>query len=139
MAFNSGEYSYCDITVFMLGRPVIGLRGIKYKTAQEKEVIHASGNEPRGFGYGNKTYEGEITLLQSELQALERAAGAGNDIVDIHNANITVAYVPKQGGAITTDIIEFIEFTESEKGMQQNDKFGEISLPFIALNIKKGV
>jgi len=36
-------------------------------------------------------------------------------------------------------VIEHAEFNSLQKGMNQNDKFAEISLPFIALNIKKGV
>jgi hypothetical protein len=139
MEFNSAEYGWVDIEVFLLGRLITGLRGIKYKSSQEKEVIHASGNEPRAIGRGNKTHEGTITLLQSEVQALERAAGEGNDIYDLRNLTIAVAYAPKDGGAISTDIIQNAEFTEVEKGMEQGAKFGEIALPFIALGIKKNV
>jgi hypothetical protein len=137
--FNSAEYGWADVEIFMLGRKLVGARGLKYKPSQEKDVIYAAGNEPRGIGRGNKKYEGTLTLLQSEVQALEQAAGQGNDIMDLRNINITVAYAPKDGGVISTDIIEFVEFTESEKGLMQGDKFGEIALPFIALGIKKNV
>ncbi len=138
-SFNTEEYAWADVEIFMLGRKVTGARGLKYKISQEKEPIYAAGDEPRGIGRGNKSYEGTLTLLMSELNALERAAGKGNDITDLRNLSITVAYVPKTGGVITTDIIEYLEFTESEKGLEQGDKYGEVSLPFIALGIKKNV
>lgn len=136
--FNSKQYAWADVEIFMLGKKIAGARGVKYKTSQEKEVIHGAGNEPQGIARGNKTYEGELTLLQSEVEALTATAIAagGNDITDLTAMNVVVAYAPK-GGVITTDILQNIEFTEFEKGMNQNDKFAEISLPFIALGIKK--
>jgi hypothetical protein len=139
MSFNSSEYAWSDLQIVMLGRKVIGARGIEYKASQEKEAIYASGNAPRGIGRGNKSYEGTLTVLQSELQALEVAAGKGNDILDLRNITITVAYAPTDGGQISTDILEFVEFTESSKSMKQNDKFMEIAIPFKCLNINKNV
>ncbi len=138
MPFNSSEYSWADIKVVMLGRPIGGLRGVKYKKTQEKETVYGAGNEPRAIQRGNRSYEGEITLLQSELEALNRSAGKGKDVTDLRNVNIVVAYAPEQGAPLVTDTIKNVEFTEFEKGMQQNDKFAEISLPFIALGIETG-
>ena len=137
--FNSAEYAFCNISVIVLGKKIGGLRGIKYKTAMEKEVVYGAGNEPRGMQHGNKSYDGELALLQSEIEAMTLAAGAGKSIVDMTGVDIVVVYMPKGGGVLVTDIIKHAEFTEVEKGMNQNDKFAEISLPFIALGIEKGV
>lgn len=137
--FSTAEYGWSDLQIFALGRVIRGVTSLKYKVSQEKEEIYAAGNEPRGFGYGNKKYEGTIELLQSEVEALELAAGPGNDITDIHDATITAAYAPKLGGKISTDVIEYVEFMEYEKGMAQNDKFAKISIPFKALKISNGV
>lgn len=139
MAFNSKEYSWADVEIQLQGRKVIGARGVKYKVSQEKEAVYGAGNEPITIGKGNKSYEGELTLLQSEVEALQRSVGTGNDIVDLPALDIIVSYAPKDGGAIVTDAIKFAEFTELEKGMGQNDKFSEISLPFIALKIDKNI
>lgn len=137
MVINTKEYAWADVELFMMGRPVTGARGVKFKSSQEKEVIHASGNEPVGVGHGNKTYEGELTLLQSEVEALTIAAGTGNDIVDIPAFNIVVAFAPKLGDVKSVYTIKFAEFTEVERAMKQNDKFAEINLPFIALGIER--
>ena len=137
--FNSAEYAFCDISVIVLGKKIGGLRGIKYKEAMEKEAVYGAGNEPRGIQRGNKTYEGELTLLQSEVEAMTQAAGAGKSIVDMSGVDIVIVYQPKGGGVLVTDIVKYAEFTEVEKGMNQNDKFAEISLPFIALGIEKAV
>jgi hypothetical protein len=137
--FNSAEYSWSDVELVLLGRKISGARGVKFKTSQEKEVIRASGNEPKGFGYGDKNYEGELTVLQSEAEALLEAAGKGNDITDIHGANIVCAFVPKSGGAIKTHIVEYVEFMDFEIGLKTGDKFAEVALPFKALKIKYNV
>ena len=137
--FNSKEYSWSSIEIVMLGRPVTGIRGITYKASQEKEVIYGRGNKPRAIQHGNKSYEGTISLLQSELEALLLAAGKGKDITDIPAFDIVVAYVPETPGGIITDIIKNVEFSEIEKALKQGDKFMEIDLPFIALGIEYSV
>ena len=139
MAFNSNEYSWADVEIQLQGRKLIGVKGITYKVSQETEPIYGAGNEPLSIGKGNKSYEGEVTLLQSEVEALTRSAGAGNDITELPPLDIVVSYAPKGGGAMVTDVVKFATFNEVEKGMSQNDKFKEISLPFIALGIDKNV
>lgn len=137
--FNSKEYSWSNIQVVLFGRVVIGIRGIKYKVSQEKEAVYGMGNKPLGIQSGNKSYEGEIMLLQSELEAIQRAAGTGNDLTDIPAFDIQVSYVDKATGVIVNDVVKFAEFTEAEKGMEQGDKFMEITMPFIALDIQKNI
>lgn len=137
--FNSKEYEWNNVEVVMLGRVVTGIRGVTYKESQEKEPVYGRGNKPRAIQAGNKSYEGSISLLQSELEALQDVAGAGASIVDIPAFDITVAYVPKNGGAVVVDIIKNVEFTECEKSLKQGDKFMEIELPMIALDIDRNV
>jgi len=134
--FDSSEYAFADIQIVMQGRTVAGLRGIKYSVKQEKEVVYGAGNEPLGIQRGNKSYEGEITVLQSETEALQRVAGKGKSLMDLRKFDIIVTYLPLDGGQLVTDVVKFAEFTQVEKGMSQNDKYAEISLPFIALRIE---
>lgn len=132
--FNSREYEWSDVNVVAAGRPVTGIRGVKYSSKQEKEVLHAKGNKPHSIQRGNKTYDGELTVTQSEYEAL-RAAGGG-DILDI-SIDIVVAYGnPSKGDVITTDQLMGVEFTEDNTEWKQGDKFQEKSLPFIFLDKK---
>ena len=131
--FNTREYEWSDVTVVLAGRDITGLRGISYSSAQEKEALYAKGNQPHGIQSGNKSYSGSIRLLQSELIALQQAAGG--DVLDI-SADIVVPYGnPSKGDVIHTDLVRGMQFTESPKSLNQNDKFMEIELPFIALDI----
>lgn len=132
--FNSREYEWSDVNVVAAGRPVTGIRGVKYSSKQEKEVLHVKGNKPHSIQRGNKTYDGELTVTQSEYEAL-RAAGGG-DILDI-SIDIVVAYGnPSKGDVITTDLLMGVEFTEDNTEWKQGDKFQEKSLPFIFLDKK---
>ena len=132
--FNSREYEWSDVNVVAAGRPVTGIRGVKYSSKQEKEVLHAKGTTPHSIQRGNKTYDGELTVTQSEYEAL-RAAGGG-DILDI-SIDIVVAYGnPSKGDVITTDLLMGVEFTEDNTEWKQGDKFQEKSLPFIFLDKK---
>lgn len=132
--FSSKEYEWADLSVIIAGRMVTGIRSIKYKKQQEKETLYAKGNKPHSIQRGNKTYDGSVSLLQSELEAIEKSAGG--DALDA-SMDIIVSYGnPMKGDVIHTDYIKGLEFTEVPKGMSQNDKFAEIELPFIALDIK---
>lgn len=126
---NTREYEWSDITAVMAGRNVTGLRAVKYSSKQEKELLHAKGNKPVGIQRGNKTYDGEIGLLQSEYEALRKASGG--DILDI-SFDLVVAYGnPNNGDVITTDLLVGCEFTEDNTEWKQGDKFQEKTLPFI--------
>lgn len=132
--FNSREYEWSDVNVAVAGRVVTGLRGIKYSSKQEKELLHAKGNKPHSVQRGNKTYEGEITLLQSEYEALKKAAGG--DILDI-SCNVIVSYGnPSKGDAVTTDSLIGCEFTEDNTEWKQGEKFQEKAIPFIFIDKK---
>ena len=131
---NTREYEWADVAVVMAGRLVTGLRGVKYSAKQEKELLHAKGNKPHSIQRGNKTYDGEVTLLQSEYEALKQASGG--DILDA-SIDIVAAYGnPSAGDVITTDMLVGVEFTEDNTEWKQGDKFQEKILPFIFIDKK---
>lgn len=131
---NTREYEWSDVTVVMAGRLITGLRGVKYTAKQEKELLHAKGNKPHSIQRGNKTYDGQITLLQSEYEALKQASGG--DILD-SSVDIVAAYGnPTAGDVITTDVLIGVEFTEDNTEWKQGDKFQEKTLPFLFIDKK---
>jgi hypothetical protein len=138
--FDSREFEWADVRVSVLGREITGLRGLTYKKSQEKEVVFGAGNFGKAIQRGNKKYEGTLTILKSEFDLMNDAAKAAGyeDIVDIPGRAISIvcAYV-REGAPIKTDIITNVEFTDFEDGMKQGEKFKEVALPFIALNILK--
>lgn len=126
---NTREYSWSDVTIVVGGHVLTGVRGVSYKTSQEKEAIYGKGDEPVSIQRGNKSHDGTLTLLQSEYEALKEAAGGS--VLDI-NVNMVVSY-GNPGDVITTDKLVGCEFTEEPKEMQQGNTNQEIALPFIFL------
>lgn len=136
MNFDTREYEWADVTVVMAGRDVTGIRGVSYTSEQEKEALYAKGNKPHGIQRGNKSYTGSIRLLQSEYDALN--AAAGGDALNV-SFNIVVSYGnPANGDVIKTDLLRGVELTSKPKTLNQNDKFMEIELPLIMLDIQEG-
>ncbi|MCD7937090.1 MAG: hypothetical protein LUG98_09550 [Tannerellaceae bacterium] len=132
--FNSRQYEYADITVFIGSRDVTGLRSIKYSSKQEKELLYGKGNMPLSIQKGNKSFEGEIGLLQSELEALTEGE---QSLLDLE-CKIVVTYGnPSNGDTLVIEELIGVQFTEESKEMKQGDKFMEITLPIIFLNKKK--
>jgi hypothetical protein len=131
---NGRQYEFADLTLFLGGRDVTGFRGIKYGTSQEKEVLYGKGNRGMSIQKGNISHEGEITFTQSELETL-KALGGGS-VLNL-NLNAVVCYGnPAKGDVLITDKINGLQFTEEVKEISQGDKFMEVKLPFIALDIQ---
>lgn len=137
--FNSEEYAWVDIKVMLLGREVTGLRGMEYKVKRQKEALFATGKKARGIQKGKKEYDGTLTILQSEIIALDRAAQEKGyeDITDI-DFDIIVSYLP-ESGVITTDKVTGASITEIPRGMKEGDLQMELALPFIALDVVSNV
>lgn len=136
---NGRQYEFADLSLVMGGRDVCGLRGIKYSEKQEKEVLYGKGNKPLSVQKGNFSYEGEISLTQSELETLKLLARTitGRSSIMGLNLNAVVCYGnPAKGDVMVTDRIFGIQFTEDAKEMKQGDKFMEVTLPFICTDIE---
>src|SRR5574344_699444 len=136
---NGRQYEFADLSLVMGGRDVCGLRGIKYSEKQEKEVLYGKGNKPLSVQKGNFSYEGEISLTQSELETLKLLARTitGRSSIMGLNLNAVVCYGnPAKGDVMVPDRIFGIQFTEDAKEMKQGDKFMEVTLPFICTDIE---
>lgn len=138
MIFNSKEYSYVNINVVVLGRTLTGLRGIEYTPKMNKELLYGAGVNPKAIQHGRREYEGTLTVLQSELEALNRAAKEAGytDCLDLE-FDIVVTYV--SDGVISTDIVRCASITEFPKGMKEGDLYSEHALPFLALRVDNNV
>jgi hypothetical protein len=136
MAFNSREYEWADLTLMLGGSDITGIQGVKYAEKADREAIFGKGRFAHSIQTGNVTYEGEITMLQSEYQALV-AASANKSILSLAlDAEVSYGNPPDP---IITDRIIGLRFTEAPKEFKQGDKFMPITLPFIALRVENNV
>ena len=137
IVINNRQYEWGDLTLILGGRDLVGFRGIKYTESAEREAVYAKGRKPHGIQTGNFGYAGEIKMLQSEYEILVDA-GKGSVLGLMLDALVCYGD-PVLGDAMITDRIEGLRFTEAGKEFNQGDKFGEITVPFIALDIKNQV
>lgn len=136
---NNREHAWGDISILVGGQPVAGARAINYKVSQSKEALVAAGREPRAIQKGQRSYEGSLTVLQSELMALNRSARAAG-YQDLLGADISiiVAYA-MDGVTMTLDRIDGVNFSEYAVDASTDSLYMEVELPFVALNIEMGV
>lgn len=135
--FNSREYEWADISVIAGATNIEGIRAIEYKEAAEKEVMRAKGRKGKSIQTGNIDYTGTLTLTQSAAIALAKSHRRGILAIQI---DLSINYGnPSEGDALTTDRLLAVQFTEVPKGMKQGDKFMEIAIPFIALDLQDNV
>lgn len=130
---NDREYEWGDLTLILGGKDMVDFRGIKYSEKAEREAVYAKGRKPRKIQTGNISYEGEIKMLQSEYEKLVKA-GKGS-VLSLRLDALVCYGNPSKGDAMITDRIESLAFTEAAKEFNQGDKFAEITLPFVALEI----
>jgi hypothetical protein len=133
--FDSKQYAWCDISIAFGGRILIGVTEVEYTEKREKDLLYGRGCKPHGIVSGNRSYEGKISLWQSELEAMTRDAPS-NDILEL-SFDLVVSYVPLDGGQIVTDILRHVEFTEVKKGMKQGDKNMIVELPIIFIDVDR--
>jgi hypothetical protein len=132
---TSREFSGKDVQVSMLGKPV-SLTSIKYKASQDKENTYVLGKKtPYAKVVKRKEFEGEMTMPQSEFEALVRSLPAGNDPLDIAPFDVVVMYIDETTGFIVTDVLKDVEFTEYEKEMNATDDMMEITMPLSIGNV----
>ena len=135
MEFTSEIYEWADIELQIAGLNITGFTAVKYKTSAEQEPIYAKGRKPIKIATGNFAFEGEFKLLQSAHKELKRRYG--NKLFTTSFSAVVTYGNPSEGTPMSADIIEGFKFTETEKGMNQGDKKMEITMPFVALNVRE--
>lgn len=137
--FSTKNYNWNNITISLLGRKVVGIRGFEFNKEIEKEGVYAQGSEPITISAGNKKYDGNIEVLKHELDLMNDAAiKAGfEDITEVPHEAISITCDFKN---LPTDktrqvVAIGVAFTKIGIGVKQNDMNVVITMPFIAMKI----
>lgn len=133
--FSSKQYSWCEVSVVYGSRILEGITGIEYTEKQEKDYLYGRGCKPHQIVSGNKTCDGKIKIWQSELEAMICDA-PNKDVLQLE-FNITIAYVPKDGGQTVIDILKGVQITEIGKAINQGDKNMIVELPIMFLDVDR--
>lgn len=126
---NGVNYSWANVKLVLFGVPVIGITSIEYKAKQNKENNYGMGTEPISRGYGNKEYEGKITLYRDEWNAII-ANAPSRDPLDIDFFDIQVSFSGTRVAA-SLDVLRACEFLEDPFTVAQGDTKIMVELPII--------
>jgi len=138
--FSTKECAWAHVSVTMLGRTIVGLRGFEFKKTVEKEHLYAAGDKPIDIQSGQQKPEGNLKLLKFEVDMLNDAAANAhyNDILEVpHDLIVITCDFKKRANDPTRTItVSGVAFNELTLTMEQNAKMTEVTLPFIAMNIE---
>lgn len=134
--FDSKDCEWADMTVMFAGSPLTKIRGVKYKAAKDKQLLHAAGDEPISIQSGNRTYEGQLKVLKGAIDDMNRAAivAGGDDILDMQ-FDIVITYKPKGTRPLQTDTLVGVEVKDFEKGWEQGAKNMDVILPILFMKL----
>ena len=114
----------------------MGITKIEYSKKQKKENNYGMGVEPISRGYGNKEYEGKITLYREEWLSIVNAA-VNKDALDIDFFDIQVTYSGTRV-APQIDYLKACEFLEDVLSVSQGDTKIMVEIPIIIGSITHG-
>lgn len=135
MGYNSTEYAWKDIAITAMGRTFERITEIEYDVEVEKKYIYGRGSKVRGVQDGNEKPSGSITLGQSEVEAMIRAAQATNKNAKLTDITFDVQVHYLKGTELVKDRIVGATFTKNPKSMKQGDTDMTVKLPFMCMDV----
>lgn len=76
------EYSWRKTKCYFAGALLVNLEDIEYKRSQDVEVFHGTDGEPSGWGSGEVTGDGKLTVSGQEYQKImDFAVAQGYDML----------------------------------------------------------
>ena len=134
---NGIEYGWADIWINIAGVTVTGVTGIDYDDDQEIVNVYGAGRYPVGRGKGRITCSGKISLLTSEVIALQKKAPNGR-LQDIAPFPIIVSYIPDEGGKVVTDKLRNCQFKTNKRNWSEGDTSKSVDIDLVISHIEWG-
>lgn len=132
---NGINYSWGDVTLIILGVPIVGFQGIEIKSKQEKTNNYGQGNEPISQGFGRKEYEATIKgVYYDELRPLI-AAAPDKDLLKLAPSDFTILVV-SQNGIPSKLTLKYASFIETPFSVNEGDTKIINDLPLLIAGIK---
>jgi len=126
---NGINYSWANLTNIAFGVPVVGIMAINWTRKQTKENNYGLGVEPISRGYGNKEYEGKITVYKDWWQSVVDTTPTG-DPTDIPPFDWVLSLGGPSVPAVNMTLKNF-EFLEDNFTANQGDTKLTMDIPFI--------
>lgn len=131
----SNEFSSDSVSLLINGIVITRLLSVKWSAKVDSAPFYGMSREPLGIADGNKSYEGDVKLHQSQLVKILSASG-NKDLDTLRDIDLEVAYEDPLSGRLSTRTLVGCRFTEVGEEYKSGDKFAEIELPFLFSKVK---
>jgi hypothetical protein len=140
---NNFAHSWGNVVLTINGIVIKDILSVNYQETQTIDNLYGYGRLPISKGAGNVEFQGSISVRMSEvlkLQAAARQAGSSTgSILDLDGISIIVSYIPSENGQfVVVDELQFVNFTQNIRGMNQGDTSIIVELPISIGNINWG-
>lgn len=130
---NGQNYSWEDITIQLPYGTLVGIEDIEYSDEKELEANYGKGSNPTGYGVGNYSGSGKLTLKREEFQRLlEHVKQNSDTLYGLKPFPIIVSYANDDQSSIT-DKLPYCKFTTTKSSGSQGDKKINVELEFTIL------
>lgn len=128
-SINGEIFSWANVRVNVLGRNLVGLKGIDYEDSEEVKGVKGRGKKDIGFVKGNYNATGKLTLEMSEVEALNDSIPFGGSIYDILPFDITVCYRNNDNRLVTHILVNCLFTKQGRTGKAGEVKEFEVEMP----------
>jgi hypothetical protein len=130
---NGAGYSWAQIQCLIGGALVQGITSIEYDDKEEVENVYGAGQYPVERGNGKIECSAKLTLLMSEVEALQQKSATGR-IQDLGVFDIVVSYLPSNG-IVKTHTIKNCQFKNNDRKVKTGDAKIEVDLDLVCSHI----
>jgi len=131
---NGKKYSWEDISVTLPYGIVIDIQNIEYSDEKELEAVYGKGSNPTGYGVGNYSAEGKVSLLKEESNKLvDYVKKQKKSLYGIPPFTIVVSYA-NDDQLTKTDVLKACKITKVSNSSGQGDKSVKIEYELAILD-----
>lgn len=119
---NGKKYSWEDISLMLPYGEMVGILSIDYSDGKEVEALYGKGSNPIGYGSGNYSAEGKMSMQKDEYDKLSKyAQKTGKGIYKMAPFPIVVSYANDDQPTIT-DTLRSCKISKVSNSPGQGDK-----------------
>lgn len=125
---NGKRYAWEDVSIRLPHGLLLDVDSVEYSDKKEIEPVYGKGSNPRGYGSGNYSAEGKLTLLREEFnRLLDYAKSLGVTLYGLAPFPVTVSYA-NEDEPTTTDRLTGVKITEVRSSAGQGDQSVKVDL-----------
>jgi hypothetical protein len=125
---NGKSYGWEDISTVLPYGEAIGIQNVEYSDSKELDPTYGRGSNPTGYGAGNYSAEGKITVSKEEYNKfIDYAKKLGTPLYKVPPFPIVVSYA-NDDQPTSTDELKSCKVTKVSESRGQGDKESKVEM-----------